>query len=123
MIVDQLAELDISTFYDKNYEDNYLGGPWAKYFKEIFVEKSRFVAALLDENHKNKVWPTFERDCFNIRVPSKEVIPIRRDDTVFPALPSDLVSIYFSMNGDVDSEKDRIIDEIVLRIAARLDSA
>lgn len=122
LIVEQLHELDISTFYDKNYEDNLLGGPWAKYFREVFTEKSRLVVAILDKFHFEKVWPTFERDCFDIRVPNAEVIPVRLDDTVFPAFPKDLVAINFKYDGDVDANKDRIIDEIVLRIAGKLDN-
>jgi len=121
-IVDQLAELDISSFYDKNYEDNYLGGPWAKLFKEIFVEKSRLVVAILDAHHYEKVWPTFERDCFTVRVAQSEVIPIILDDTVFPGFPKDLVSIYTRLEGDIESNKNNLIDNVVLRIASKLDS-
>jgi hypothetical protein len=121
-IVDQLEELDISTFYDKNYEDNYLGGPWSEKFREVFVENSRLVVALLDENHKNKVWPTFERDCFDERVSSSEVIPVLLDNTVFPGFSKDLVSIHFDFDGDVAGNRDRIIDDVVLRIASKLDT-
>lgn len=121
-IVEQLAELDISVFYDRHYEDNYLGGPWSKYFEDVFVHRSRLVTALLDEYHKNKIWPTFERECFSIRVPQGEVIPVFLDDSIFPGIPSDLVSIKFNLEGDIDSQKDDIIDNVVLRIAAKLDS-
>lgn len=121
LISSQLSELDISVFYDRNYEDNYLGSPWSGHFKDIFLEKSRLVVALLDKHHKSKVWPTFERDCFIERVGSGEVIPIRLDDTKFPGIPDDLVSIYFIYDGDIVKNKDRIIDEVVLRIATKLD--
>lgn len=121
-IVEQLAILDISSFYDKNYEDNYLGGPWSKLFKEIFTEKSRLVVALLDTHHQDKVWPTFERDCFDIRVPKSEVIPIILDNTTFAGFPKDLVAIHFKYDGDIETQKNEIIDDIVLRIATKLDS-
>lgn len=121
-IVDQLSELDISVFYDKNYEDNYLGGPWSKYFKDIFTEKSRLVIAILDAYHCNKVWPTFERDCFNVRVPAGEVIPIILDDTPFAGIPKDLVSIHFRFNGNIEENRDAIIDDVVVRIAKKIDS-
>lgn len=121
-IVDQLAILDISSFYDKNYEDNYLGGPWSKLFKEIFTEKSRLVVALLDTHHLNKVWPTFERDCFDVRVSRSEVIPVVLDDTIFSGIPKDLVAIHFNYGGDIEAQKNAIIENIVLRIAGRLDS-
>jgi hypothetical protein len=121
-ITEQLGELDISVFYDKNYEDNYLGGPWSEKFREIFVEQSRLVVALLDEHHQRKVWPTFERDCFSPRVEMEEVIPIHLDATVFVGIPKDLVSIHFDFDGDVEKNSDRIIDEVVLRIAAKMDN-
>lgn len=117
----QLRELDISVFYDRNYEDNYLGGVWSKQFSDIFVQKSRLVVAILDQHHKDKVWPTFERDCFAPRVPEAEVIPIFLDETVFPGIPSDLVSIHFKFEGDIDAQSDAIIDDVVLRIAGKLD--
>jgi len=121
-IVEQLGELDISVFYDRHYEDNYLGGPWSKHFEDVFVHRSRLVAALLDKHHKDKLWPTFERDCFSVRVPQGEVIPIFLDDTIFPGIPKDLVSIKFILEGDIASQKDDIIDNVVLRIASKLDS-
>ena len=117
----QLRDLDISVFYDRNYEDNYLGGVWSDQFLEIFVQKSRLVVAILDEHHKKKVWPTFERDCFARRVPEGEVIPVILDDTVFPGIPNDLVSIHFKYGGEVSDQSDAIIDDIVLRIAGKLD--
>lgn len=117
----QLRELDISVFYDRNYEDNYLGGIWSKQFLDIFVHKSRLVVAILDEHHKEKVWPTFERDCFTQRVPQAEVIPVFLDKTIFPGIPADLVSIHFDYGGDVAGQSDAIIDDVVLRIAGKLD--
>lgn len=117
----QLRDLDISVFYDRNYEDNYLGGLWSQQFSDIFVAKSRLVVAILDKYHREKVWPTFERDCFAVRVQQGEVIPIMLDDTVFPGIPKDLVSIYFDFEGDVEAQKDAIIDQVVLRIAAKVD--
>ncbi|MDF2651222.1 MAG: hypothetical protein K0Q73_7027 [Paenibacillus sp.] len=88
----------------------------------VFVNKSRLVVALLDKYHSEKVWPSFERDCFTPRVHAHEVIPVILDNSVFPGIPSDLVSIKFSFNGDLNSQKDEIIDDVVLRIATKLDS-
>lgn len=120
-IAEQLGELDISLFYDRNYEDNYLGGLWSREFLDIFGNKSRLVVAILDQHHKDKVWPTFERDCFTPRVPEAEVIPVFLDKTIFPGIPTDLVSIHFEYRGDVAAQSDAIIDDIVLRIAGKLD--
>ncbi len=117
----QLRELDISVFYDRNYEDNYLGGVWSQEFSDIFSKKSRLVVAILDQNHMNKVWPTFERDCFTRRASEAEVIPVFLDKTVFPGIRTDLVSIHFEYGGDVAAQSDAIIDDVVLRIASKLD--
>lgn len=117
----QLRELDISVFYDRNYVDNYLGGLWSQQFLDIFVNKSRLVVAILDQHHKDKVWPTFERDCFTRRVPEAEVIPVFLDQTIFSGIPTDLVSIHFQCGGDVAAQSDAIIDDVVLRIAGKLD--
>lgn len=116
----QLRERDISVFYDRHYEDNYLGGLWSKEFLEIFVQKSRLVVAILDQHHKDKVWPTFERDCFTPRVPEAEVIPVFLDKTIFTGIPSDLVSIHFEYGGDVAAQSDAIIVDVVRRIEGKL---
>jgi hypothetical protein len=120
-ICEQLRELDISVFYDRNYEDNYLGGLWSKEFLDVFLNKSRLVVAILDQHHKDKVWPTFERDCFTPRVPEGDVIPVFLDKTIFPGIPTDLVSIHFDYGGDVAAQSNAIIDDVVLRIAGKLD--
>jgi hypothetical protein len=118
----QLRELDISVFYDRNYEDNYLGGLWSQQFFDIFVHRSRLVVAILDRHHRDKVWPTFERECFTARVANGELIPLFLDETAFVGIPSDLVSIHFAFKGDILVQADEIIDDVVLRIAAKLDS-
>ncbi|WEF23582.1 TIR domain-containing protein [Paracoccus sp. S3-43] len=120
-ISEQLGVLDIGVFYDRHYEDNYLGGAWHAVFSEKFAAKSRLVVALLDKRHLEKIWPTFERDCFRHRVVNSEVIPVRLDDSIFPGIPNDINSIRFNFKGDVDAQRDEIIDDIVLRIAARLE--
>ncbi len=120
-IAQQLRALDISVFYDRNYEDNYLGELWSKEFLEIFLNRSRLVVAILDKYHKDKVWPTFERDCFTPRVQEAEVIPVFLDKTIFPGIPTDLVSIHFEHAGDVAEQRKQIIDEVVSRIAGKLD--
>jgi hypothetical protein len=120
-MTDMLTKLDVHVFYDRNFEDNYLGGAWSKIFTEIFVDKSRLVVCLLDENHERKTWPTFERDCFRPRVAAAEVIPIRLDDTVFVGIPDDINSIRFDFSGKTEGQEQEI-EELVLRIAVLLDS-
>lgn len=121
-IVDNLKSQDISVFYDRHYEDNYLGGPWSTHFQEIFTQRSRLVVALLDKYHKEKLWPTFERDCFSLRIANGEVIPVFLDNTLFPGIPADLVSIKFVFQGNLEEQKNSIMQNVVSRIVSKLDS-
>ena len=117
-IVEQLEVLDCSIFFDENYEANFLGRAWRETFKKIFADQCRFVICLLDKHHDKKIWPTFERECFSIRVKDGEVIPIFLDDTVFVGISRDIIGIPFSYSPPPD--KNRVTDEIVWKITERL---
>ena len=121
-IAEQLEILDCAVFYDEIFEVNYLGKAWHKSFMEIFGERSRFVVCLLDKHHLEKIWPTFERECFAPRVPEAAVIPIYLDDTMFPGIPRDIVGITFTQEDSRPEELDsRVTDEIVFKLMSRLD--
>jgi hypothetical protein len=121
-IADQLETLDCSVFYDEFFEANYLGKAWHKSFMEVFSDKSRFVVCLLDKNHLEKIWPTFERECFAPRVPETAVIPIYLDDTSFPGIPRDIVGISFKVGASSEAELDNLVtDKIVFKLMSRLD--
>jgi hypothetical protein len=123
-IADQLEILDCSVFFDELFEANYLGKAWHKKFMEIFGEQSRFVICLLDKHHLEKIWPTFERECFIPRIPEAAVIPIYLDKTFFPGIPHDIVGIHFDVGTSTGDELDnRITDEIVFKLMSRLDDA
>jgi hypothetical protein len=122
-IADQLEILDCSVFFDEFFEANYLGKAWHKSFADIFGERSRLVVCLLDKNHLEKIWPTFERECFAPRVPEEAVIPIYLDSTAFPGIPKDIVGIPFSASDNPDiSLNDQITDKIIFKLISRLDS-
>jgi len=120
-IADLLEILDCTVFYDQYYEANYLGTAWSQQFKDIFGAKSRYVICLLDKHHADKIWPTFERDCFKPRVGEGAVIPIYLDDTRFVGIPSDIVGIDFK--GIDPSDTDLITDKIVYKLEEKLKSA
>ncbi len=119
-IAEQLGLCDSRVFFDENFEANYLGRTWSKEFERIFGKDSRLVVCLLDHHYRDKIWPTFERECFLQRVPSAEVIPIYLDDTVFPGIPRDLIGIRFSRGLDPIDESGRVTDEIVFKLYDRL---
>jgi len=122
LIADQLTTLDCSVFYDEHFEVNYLGTAWHKHFIDIFSNKSRFVVCLLDKHHLEKIWPTFERECFSPRIPDGSVIPIRLDKTAFPGIPQDIVGIHFEPRDSTGEELyNRITDEISFKLISRLD--
>ncbi|MCH7500091.1 MAG: TIR domain-containing protein [Nitrospinae bacterium] len=119
-IAEQLGILDANVFYDKYFESNFLGSTWSRQFKKIFSEDSRLVVCLLDKHHNDKIWPTFERECFQPRVNDEAVIPIFLDSTSFVGIPKDLIGIKFSWSADDSDWKDKVIDNIVLKVMERL---
>ena len=120
----QLDALDIRVFYDRHFEANFLGRAWGQQFEKIFNEDSRLVLVLLDSHHREKIWPTFERDCFAPRVSDAAVIPVFLDDTIFPGIPGDINSIRFQRDqlGDLQSAiSERIVFPVIDRLDGMLD--
>jgi hypothetical protein len=115
-IAEQLESIDISVFLDEHYEANYLGKAWSKEFERIFIEDSKYIICLLDTHHRDKIWPTFERECFKKRVPDGEVIPVFLDETVFVGIPDDIVGIKFNWNSNDADWHDKVENEIVFKI-------
>jgi hypothetical protein len=119
----QLETLDCSVFFDELFEANYLGQAWHKTFMEIFSERSRFIVCILDKYHLEKIWPTFERECFSPRVAEAAVIPIYLDETIFVGIPRDTVGIKFSTKiGEGSTLNNAVTDEITFKLMARLDN-
>ena len=122
LIANQLDALDCTVFFDEYFEANYLGTAWHKKFAEIFGQQSRFVVCLLDKNHVEKIWPTFERECFSPRIADAAVIPIYLDDTPVPGIPKDIVGIMFKNHHNYGADlRDKVTDEIVFKLYARLE--
>lgn len=122
LITDQLDLFDCTVFYDEYFEANYLGKAWHKSFTEIFGEQSRYVVCLLDKNHVEKIWPTFERECFAPRVSEAAVIPIYLDDAPVPGIPKDIVGIPFKNYMGLGTDlADKVTDEIVIKLLGLLE--
>jgi hypothetical protein len=121
-IANQLELCDCSVFFDEYFEANYLGKAWHKSFTEVFGVQSRFVICLLDKCHVEKIWPTFERECFTPRVAEAAVIPVFLDDTVVLGIPKDIAGINFK-NYVTFAEQlpNRITDDIVFKLLAKLE--
>jgi hypothetical protein len=120
-ISEKLQSIDISVFYDEQYEAHFLGKTWSEEFERIFISDSLFVVCILDINHKNKIWPTFERDHFKKRVPNGEVIPIFLDSTIFPSIPDDLIGIKFNWVSSDPNWQDKVDEEIVEKLLVKLE--
>lgn len=120
-IADLLEILDCTVFYDQYYEANYLGKAWSAQFKAIFGDQSRYVVCLLDKHHAEKIWPTFERECFKPRVVEGAVIPIFLDDTSFVGIPDDIIGINFK--GEDSADTDVVTDKIVYKLEEKLRNA
>jgi hypothetical protein len=122
IIATQLQSFDCAVFYDEWFEANFLGKAWQKSFASIFGEQSRFVVCLLDKHHAEKIWPTFERECFTPRVAEAAVIPIYLDDTPIVGIPKDIVGISFKKYQDIGAElANKVTDEIVFKLFERLE--
>lgn len=119
-IAQQLSILDAHVFYDEHFEANFLGGAWSVQFERIFGLDSRLVVCLLDKHYREKIWPTFERECFLPRVPDGEVIPIFLDDTTFVGVPKDIIGIPFNRSASHEEERSRVTDEIAFKLMERL---
>jgi hypothetical protein len=119
-IAESLEALDVPVFYDEMFETNFLGKTWAKQFKDVFSEQSRFVVCLLDKHHLDKIWPTFEREHFTPRVADESVIPVFLDDTRFVGIPQDLIGIPFHFDPKDSKWQNQAADQIVMRLIDRL---
>lgn len=75
---------------------------------------------VLDKHYAEKIWPTFEKDCFIPRVPDGEVIPIYLDKTPFVGIPSDLNGVKFHFDPADPLWKTKVIDEIVFPLMEKL---
>jgi len=117
-IADFLGILDCTVFYDQYYEANYLGQAWSEQFKAIFGAECRYVVCLLDKNHADKIWPTFERECFKARVGEGAVIPIFLDDTPFVGIPADTIGIDFK--GCNHADDDLVTEKVVYKLEEKL---
>ena len=113
---DKLELFDVSVFYDELYESNLLGRALSKQFTRIFNEDSRFVLCLLDAHHHDKIWPTFERETFRVRVQDEAIIPAYLDNTRFLGIPEDLYG--FDMKSEyTEDDIDNHVIKLVERIA------
>lgn len=77
------------------------------------------MVCLLDSNHKQKIWPTFERECFDPRIADGEVIPIFLDNTLFPGIPQDIVGFKYSWNPADPNWRNEVADKIVFKLLER----
>ncbi|MCW3102784.1 MAG: hypothetical protein JWO09_1224 [Bacteroidetes bacterium] len=113
---EKLEIFDVSVFFDELYESNLLGKALTKQFTRIFNEGSKFVLCLLDHHHHEKIWPTFERETFRVRVQEEAIIPTYLDNTKFLGIPEDLYG--FDMkNGYSEDDIDNAVIKLVERIS------
>lgn len=120
-IVDSLRKSDYEVFFDEFYEANYLGTSWESHFEKIFNKESRYVICILDKYHKEKIWTTFERDCFSERIKDGAVIPIFLDNTKFKSITSDIACLEFKFNPKDPSWKDKIKEQILPKLLVKID--
>jgi hypothetical protein len=116
----QLEDHDVRVFYDEFFEVNFLGKALTKKFNKIFTHESRFVVVLLDKNHAEKLWPTFEREHFTHRVADEHVIPIFLDDTKFVGIPADIFGVKFKFDPNDPEWRIRANSEIIDKLIEKI---
>ncbi|CAM2149569.1 TIR domain-containing protein [Pararobbsia alpina] len=120
-VADKLKEMDVSVYFDEDYEVAILGKKLSDEFETVFGKSAKYVVCFLDKHHRAKIWPTFERDVFARRVEDQAVIPIYLDDEKFVAIPSDLYGISFKVNRETEPDwRRRANDEIVLKLVDKV---
>lgn len=119
-IAEKLRELDVSVYFDEYYETNYLGKRLGEQFEAVFSKGARYVVCLLDKNHKDKIWPTFERDTFTHRVKENAVIPIYLDNEKFVGISADLYGIEFKVDRATEDWRALANERIVLKLIDKL---
>ena len=91
-------------------------------FKRVFADESDLVVCILDQHHAEKIWPTFERDCFTPRRKDGDVIPVFLDDSIFVGIPRDTVGIHFKWDPSDPDWKKEATEKIVMRLIERMSS-
>ena len=92
--VEQVAEeLDyrgIRVYYDAYDHANLWGRDLAKYFKEVFQNRCRYIIVFASKDYAAKMWPTFELENILRKVAESQqdfILPIKFDDTIIPGIP------------------------------------
>ena len=119
-IAQRLKDLDVEAYFDEDYEVKYLGKKLSAEFPRVFGSGSRFVLCILDKNHEQKIWPTFERDVFLPRVEKSEVIPVYLDDTKFVGISSDLYGFKFAWDPSYLFWRQQVDESIIYPLLDRI---
>lgn len=77
----ELANREISVFYDKNEQHRILANDVEEYLAPIYRSESRFVVPLLSKDYPKKIWTKFESEQFKQRFGQNSVIPIWYSDS------------------------------------------
>lgn len=93
LVVDQLKERDVTVYYDKDYESKLLGADMEKTFKQIYAKDAKLIIVFLDSDYNKRVWPKFEKSCFEDRVKNEEVVPVFLTDEPVKGMPDTIFGI------------------------------
>lgn len=120
-LTESLKALDCNVFYDELYEQNYLGNTLHNWFNEIFTCKSQFIICVIDKNYAEKIWTTFEKECYLPRVKDKVVVPIFVDNTQIPGIPKDLIGFNYSDKQLTADNIENECDDMAVKLESRLE--
>ena len=115
----ELANREISVFYDKNEQHRILANDVEEYLAPIYRSESRFVVPLLSSEYPKKIWTKFESDQFKERFGQNSVIPIWYADA--PPGMFDESRKYGGMTFDPSKDLKAQLNGIVEALAKKLE--
>ncbi|MBI4360293.1 TIR domain-containing protein [Candidatus Micrarchaeota archaeon] len=123
LVKTELEEQDVTCFYDRDYEHKLLGSDLEAEFEAVYSKDSHLVVAFIDEEYKTRIWPKFERSCYNSRVGSGQVIPVRLDDTIIHEISDSIGRIDFSLSSGWESKTKSLLTDKIFERLKELDSS
>lgn len=117
-IARELANREISVFYDRNEQHRILANDVEEYLAPIYRSESRFVVPLLSKDYPKKIWTKFESEQFKQRFGQNSVIPLWYADSS-PGLFDEsrkVGGMTYNPTGDFGSQLDSIVEALAKKL-------
>lgn len=114
----ELANREISVFYDRNEQHRILANDVEEYLAPIYRSESRFVVPLLSKDYPRKIWTKFESDHFKQRFGQKSVIPVWYSDSAPGVFDESrrVGGMTFDPSSDLEDQLMAIVDALARKL-------